>query len=573
MRCCNGNVTLEDVAARGHAALEAGRWLDARAAFEEVLSGTGSATALAGLGDALFFLGELSESVRCRERAYASSRRAGNVAEAIDSAVWLCLVYGMSLGNEAAARGWLARAESMAGPEDPLSRAWVDYCAALLATDTSSCRDLIERALATSQELGDPDLAVCALAERGVVLVKGGEVQAGLRCVDEAMASALGGDGTTFYTVVMASCSMLTVCDLLSDLGRATQWSQAADDFMRAYGCPYLYAQCRMVHGRVLLLTGHWAEAEEELRRAAASTRDVFPGMYHRAIASLADLRVRQGRFDQARALIEGIGAPIETSLVAATLALRSNEPAAAVALAERWLRSESGGIDGVAPPLHAGGPRSSLETASAHGLLVEAHLAARNPAAAAAVAEHLAGLDADAGRVRLLTAHAALARGRVAGAEDRLEAATAYFEDALKLFGLLELPLETARTRLEIARVVARAQPSLAISEARAALAAMDRLGASHDADRAAALLRSWGAGGRSVPREAGVLTRREQEILGLLGQGYSNQEIARQLFISRKTVAHHVSSVLEKLGVRNRAEAAAYAARLGVSSMQHRM
>lgn len=91
-----------------------------------------------------------------------------------------------------------------------------------------------------------------------------------------------------------------------------------------------------------------------------------------------------------------------------------------------------------------------------------------------------------------------------------------------------------------------------------------MDNLGASHDADRAAALLRSWGARGRSVPADAGMLTRREREILKLLADGSSNQEIARQLYISRKTAAHHVSSVLAKLGLRNRAEAAAYAARL---------
>ncbi|HET7783986.1 MAG TPA: LuxR C-terminal-related transcriptional regulator [Arthrobacter sp.] len=556
-------MALEDVTARGYAALEAGRWADARAAFEELLSGTGSAAALAGLGDALFFLGELGESVRCRERAYAASRRAGNAAEAIDSAVWLCLVYAMSLGNDAAARGWLARAESMAGPDDGLSLAWVDYCAALLSTDTRRCRDLLERALATSNELGDPDLAVCALAERGVALVKEGEIQAGLRCVDEAMASALGGDGTTFHTVVMASCSMLTVCDLLSDLRRATQWSQAADDCMQTHGCPFLYVQCRVVHGRVLLLTGHWAEAEEELRRAAATSREVFPGMYHRAIASLAELRLRQGRFEEAEALIEGIGAPAQTSLVAAGLALARNEPAAAVTLAERWLRSDHGSIDGIGPQLPAGAQRSSLEAAAALGLLVEAQLAAGRPAAAAAVAEQLAGLDAGAGEVRLVSAHAALARGKVAAAEGRPGPATDSFEAALDWFGQLELPLEAARTRLELARVLAHGQSSLAISEARAALSTLDRLGASHDADIAAALLRSWGAGGRSVPREAGVLTRREQEILGLLVMGYSNQEIAGQLFISRKTVAHHVSSVLEKLGLRNRAEAAAYAAR----------
>jgi DNA-binding NarL/FixJ family response regulator len=62
--------------------------------------------------------------------------------------------------------------------------------------------------------------------------------------------------------------------------------------------------------------------------------------------------------------------------------------------------------------------------------------------------------------------------------------------------------------------------------------------------------------------------LTAREVEVLGLVGEGLRNADIAARLFLSEKTVGHHVSAILRKLGVRSRGEASAEARRRGLAS-----
>jgi DNA-binding CsgD family transcriptional regulator len=122
----------------------------------------------------------------------------------------------------------------------------------------------------------------------------------------------------------------------------------------------------------------------------------------------------------------------------------------------------------------------------------------------------------------------------------------------------------EAARTRVLLARALASDEPESAIAEGRAALATLDGLGARGEADAVAALLRSLGARvARRAPAGAGMLTKRELEVLALLGEGISNRQIGERLFITRKTVEHHVASVLAKLGLSGRGEAAAYAMR----------
>jgi DNA-binding NarL/FixJ family response regulator len=264
-------------------------------------------------------------------------------------------------------------------------------------------------------------------------------------------------------------------------------------------------------------------------------------------LVRLAELRVRQGRFEEAERLLETSDWHPVARRSRAVIALARGEYALAEDLLGLCLEREDRAHPACAPLLE---------------LLVEVRLVRADLDGAR---ETLAALEriAASAHDRRAVAYADLAAGRLAAAEGR-DDATAFFQAALEGFATLQLPFDAARARAALAEALAQNSPHAAAAEARTALREFERLGATAQADRAAALLRRLGvAGGRAWPRGAGDLTKREHEVLALLAEGLSNAEIADRLVISRRTAEHHVASILSKLDLRSRAEAAAYAVR----------
>src|SRR5215211_655426 len=70
-------------------------------------------------------------------------------------------------------------------------------------------------------------------------------------------------------------------------------------------------------------------------------------------------------------------------------------------------------------------------------------------------------------------------------------------------------------------------------------------------------------------VPQSPEALTDRETEVLRLVARGRANKQIAHELFVGEKTVKAHVSSILTKLGVQSRTQAALHAVQIGLVSM----
>ena len=541
---------MSEALAEAHAAFAAAEWEAAASAYGRALTEDETGAALDGLSQVRWFQGRIDDGLELRERAYAGHCSRGDVAAAAAAALWLMVEYASSRGADAVANGWFLRAERLLADQAicpahvELEIARARRCA---PTDEQAAETHFAAALATARELDSVEAEIRVRTVLGVHRVTQGRVEEGMAMLDEAMAAVLGGELSDPWTVGSACCQMLAACDQAADWPRAVQWFQTVAPVVDGRGMVPLGAWCRSMYGGVLTAVGEWEQAERELLDSLRTYGGPGRPMAAYPLARLADLRIRQGRYEEAERLIEDLDHHPRAIAIGIAVLLAAGKAAAAAAICERRLERIG---------THAAGGGALLP------LLVQARLALGDADRAATAVARLADLARALNRADLIAA------AEMAAADVSLVtgdgAAAAHLDIALELFSRLGMPLECGRARLGLARVYAsQGHADSAVKQARRSLQAFERLGALPDADAAAALLRELGAVGRSGPRLGRELTARELEVLALLGEGLSNAQIAQRLVIAPKTAEHHVSRVLRKLGLSNRAEAAAHVAR----------
>lgn len=533
----------------GRAAAQRADWEAARQHLTLALTAGETPEAHVALGQALWFLNELEASLRHYRRAYALYRARGDLIAA-RLASWIAIEHAGVHGDISVARGWLARAARLLEGHPPSPHhGWYLMTRAAMEGDPAAVEEAARSTVELGQRFADTDLEIWALIQLGQAAVFLGRVSEGMPLVEEAMAAVLAGELSDPTVVADCFCFMLATCEYAGDYDLAEQWVRTATGYTEQQTPPFVAAQCRTTYAGVLIARGRWVEAEQELISALRLYEAGHRGLRGNVVARLADLRVGQGALEEAEDLLAGMEDAPAAVLPLARMHLSRGDATAAVAL-----------LDGALPPGDL-----LLADAERAEVAIEAHLAAGSIGRAEDLVTRLAALASRSGS-RVLRAGAKLCEARVAAASDADRAAAA-LREAGTICPYPDSPL-AARIRFEQAKLSARTDPAAAVVQARAALAGFRRLDARREMDEVLQLLRSLGSPTRlySAPAAgAAALTRREREVLALAGEGLSNPQIAARLYLSPKTVEHHIGHIFAKLGVSNRAALAAYVARHG--------
>jgi DNA-binding CsgD family transcriptional regulator len=536
----------------GAARLEEGRAAFDRRAWDEAYQAFVAADAGAPLAAddldrfslAAALTGRVPDALRLLERLYQVHLDAGEEVPAARAAFWLGLRLS-SLGEMARAGGWLARSERLVSGKDCVERGYLlvpSFHRHVRSGDEGAAQAAVTEAIAIGDRFGDADLSAFARSLQGAALVRGGQVHQGLALLDEAMVAATSGALSPIVTG-LTYCTSIGGCQQIYALERGREWTAALTAWCAAQ--PQLVAfggKCLVHRSEIMQLGGAWGDAIGEARRVSAAHALADVGAAGDACYQEAEIHRLRGEVAEA-----------ERAYRAASE--RGREPHPGLALL--WLRT--GRADAAAGALRrvllaTSRPLLRAQYLPAH---VEAALAVGAVGEAAASCRELEEIAARYG-TEVLGAMAAHARGAVDLAEGRSAPALEPLRRAFRVWQQLGAPYLAARVRPLIARACrALGDDETALLELGLARDVFERLGAAHDL---AALDVPAAAQGTSAPPPAG-LTARELQVLRLVATGKTNKAIARELFLSEKTVDRHVSNIFLKIEVGSRAAATAYA------------
>jgi DNA-binding CsgD family transcriptional regulator len=416
----------------------------------------------------------------------------------------------------------------------------------------------VAEATAHAQQAGRRDLLVRALAIEGTVTAKLGRLEDGLASARAALALALAEDQTA--VAIDAYQHLANVLENAADLNAAENVYRTAYSYCEARGDRVGSQVCLICIAFILFQTGKWDECVALDQQILASP-DAPLGVRLAAKQHLAFVAALRGDARRARRLLDesaGYGERNERErwviwevLAHVWVHDLSGDSAGAVERC-RFLLARFGESESRHYPIPA--LRFATTYLATHGAERDARACA---AALSELAVHTSSLEG--------TAALAHALGEVSLLDGEAERAAQHFAKAVELLRELNLPFDAAHTSVRGGVALAAAgRHDEGVNMLVSAYRTARRIGARPLASQAAEALARLGEPverrlGRKAAAALGgpTLSRRELEVMRLIASGRTNREIAREFFVSPRTVDMHVRNIFAKLGCRSRAEA----------------
>jgi len=530
---------------RGRTSFERRAWLDAYTALSAAdRADPLAATDLDLLATAASLIGRMDEYLALLERAHLAHIDAGDNLAGARTAGWL----GMTLairGELGPASGWFGRAQRLVEREgrDCAERGWLLVPVVFqleAAGDYDGAHEAAAQAIEIAERFGDSDLAALALHAQGVVRIKQGSLDEGLRLLDEAMVGVTA-DSVSPVVAGIVYCGVIAGCEEAFEVRRAKEWTDALTRWCD--GQPQMVSftgRCLAHRAGLMQLHGEWRDALAEAKLARERCEEAMNrSAAGQALYQQGELHRLQGDFEAAEAAYRDaseFGREPQPGLALLRLAQGDVESAAGM--------TRRAAAEAVEPFVRATMVPAHVEVMLAAGDLDEARRAA----------DELAGI-AVAGKRAMLDAIAARTQGEVELAQGDPKAALTALRRGARLWQELSAPYEVARVRVLIGLACrALGDEESAAMELAAAREVFERLAAKPDLARIDLL-------GDGPASDSHGLSPRELEVLRLVAAGKTNREIASELVVSEHTVARHLQNIFAKLGVTSRTAATAFA------------